>query len=199
MALRLKAASRFTAALLPALWFLTDEVRTPDPAAAACRLPPGSGIILRHYGAPGRRALAHALAAIARERGLVLLIGADAALAAKAGAHGVHLPRWAASRRAGPGAKGIVTASAHGLTEIRRAQAIGVDAVFLGPVFATESHEGAQGLGAVRFSALATKSNLPIFALGGLDAANAGQLLGSGAAGFGAIGALLPSTDNMRA
>jgi thiamine-phosphate pyrophosphorylase len=181
---------------LPALWFLTEEDRSEDPLVAARRLPPGTGVVLRHYHAPDRVGLALALAAIARERGLILLIAADPALAATIGAHGVHFPRWAVRHRAGPLARGIITASAHGAGELKTAQAIGANAVFAGPVFETRSHKGAQGLGPVRFSALVRKSAIPVIALGGIAPANAGRLLGSGAMALGAIGALLPSTDN---
>ena len=64
---------------LPALLLMTDEARLADPLPAANALPAGSGIILRHYGAPERAALARCLAAIARRRGLVLLVGEDPA------------------------------------------------------------------------------------------------------------------------
>lgn len=195
LACRLKASSRFAQSPLPALWFLTDEERIGDPLAAARVLPPGSGIVLRHYRAPGRQELALALAKIARERSLVLLIGADVALAARAMAHGVHIPRWAAARRAGPKPRGIITTSAHGLSELKHAEALGANAVFLGPIFATLSHKSAQGFGPVRFSALVNRSTLPIIALGGMNVVTASLLSGSGAAGLGAIGALIPPTD----
>ncbi|MFZ1992300.1 MAG: thiamine phosphate synthase, partial [Alphaproteobacteria bacterium] len=182
---------------LPSLWFLTDEARTPDPLGVARHLPSGTGVVLRHYRAPNRNALALGLAAIACERNLTLLIGADPALAAEIKAHGVHFPRWSLRRRAGPLPFGIVTASAHSTIEANWAQAIGVTAIFAGPVFATQSHESAQGLGPVRFSALTRALGLPVIALGGLKTANASRLLGSGAIGLGAIGALIPSTDNL--
>src|SRR5262245_48620652 len=95
LARRLKAASSWRESNIPALWFLTDQERTGDPAAAAARLPAGSGIILRHYQDPNREALAHRLSALARDRDLTLLIGADAGLAQRVKAHGVHMPRWA--------------------------------------------------------------------------------------------------------
>ncbi|NEX94376.1 thiamine phosphate synthase, partial [Caulobacter sp. 17J65-9] len=74
----------------PPLFFVTDPVRTPDPAAVAARLPAGAGVIYRAFGAADAGATAGALAGIARTRGLTLLIGADAALAEACGAHGVH-------------------------------------------------------------------------------------------------------------
>ena len=102
---------------LPALLLMTDEARLADPLPAANALPAGSGIILRHYGAPERAALARCLAAIARRRGLVLLVGEDPALARRVGAHGVHLPERAI-RRAGAvrwQRDWLITAAAHSL------------------------------------------------------------------------------------
>lgn len=52
---RLKARARRrhpAARHLPALLLFSDAVRLPDPLAALDRLPPGSGIVFRHYGAP---------------------------------------------------------------------------------------------------------------------------------------------------
>lgn len=196
LARRLKATSRFTRLPLPCLWFLTDEERTPDPVEAAKRLPPGCGVVLRHYRAPNRRELARELAVITRERNLLLLIGADCALAREVRAHGVHVPGWVRKCRRKLAWRGIITASAHSIAELRAAQAAGATAVFAGTVFATESHKGAHALGPVRFSQLVRSSALPVIALGGIDAGNARQLLGSGAVGLGAIGALLPANDN---
>ena len=197
LARRLKALSPWPQSSLPALWFLTDEGRPLDPVAAARALPPGSGIVLRHYRHAARGNLAKELAGIARERGLTLLIGADARLARDIGAHGVHLPQWAIKRRAAPKAHGLLTLSAHSARELQEAHRMRPDAVFLAPVFVTQSHEGAQALGAVRFSALVHKNAFPVIGLGGITPATAMRLIGSGAYGIGAIGALLPPTDEI--
>ena len=77
---------------LPALILMTDQARVPDPAAAARALPRGSAVILRHTEAKARAALACELIEIAHASGLILLIAADAPLAAEIGAHGLHLP-----------------------------------------------------------------------------------------------------------
>ena len=84
-----KGASAYS---LPALWFFTDPDRVADPLAAAARLPAGCGIVYRGFGRPQAPAEAAALARLAREKGLVFLVGLDGALAAQVGAHGVHLP-----------------------------------------------------------------------------------------------------------
>ncbi|MFZ3007547.1 MAG: thiamine phosphate synthase, partial [Phenylobacterium sp.] len=85
---------------LPHLLYFTDPVRTPDPEAVAARLPKGAAIVYRTFGAPDADIVALRLKAIARRRGLKLLIGADESLAARVGADGVHLPERLVSRAA---------------------------------------------------------------------------------------------------
>ena len=149
-AARLKRAAGST---LPALVLMTDEARLADPLPAARALPAGSAVILRHYGVPERALLARRLAAVARRRGLVLLVGEDPALARQVGAHGVHLPERAIGR-AGTvrwQRDWLVTAAAHSHAALRLAAAAGADAALLSPVFATASHPDARALGPHRF------------------------------------------------
>ena len=185
---------RAAGSALPALILMTDEARLADPLPAARVLPAGSAILLRHYGAPERAALARRLAAIARRRGLVLLVGEDPALARHVGAHGVHLPERAI-RRAGAARwqrDWLITAAAHSAPALRLAAAAGADAALLSPVFATASHPDMRALGPQRFAALAKASPLPVYALGGIDDARVGSLQGSGAIGIAGIGGLIP-------
>jgi len=68
------------------------------------------------------------------------------------------------------------------------AKAKWIDVVFLSPVFPTASHPGRAALTAVRANAIARAARVPVYALGGVEARNAGRL--SGFAGIAAIGAL---------
>ena len=183
-----RAAEKLAAAAgspLPPLILMTDDERLADPLAAARALPRGSLVIVRSRDAQRRRDLAHALREIARTRGLFLSIAGDVALARSVGADGVHLPE----RRIGDGAglSGfLVTAAAHSLAAVRRAGAI--DALILSPIFATASHPERPALGAVRANRIAAEAPVPVYALGGITAANAGLLRGFW--GIAAIGAL---------
>ena len=179
---------------LPALVLMTDDVRLADPLPAARALPAGSAVILRHYRAPERAALARSLAAIARRRGLVLLVGEDPALARRVGAHGVHLPERAIGRA---GAvrwhkDWMITAAAHSPAALRAAAAAGADAALLSPLFPTVSHPGVRPHGLHRFAALANASPLPVYALGGIGRDHARLLQSSGAVGIAGIGGLIP-------
>lgn len=191
-----RLANRFcgpAVAGLPRLLALTDPVRTPDPVAFARQLPVGSGLIYRHFGDPDRADVAYELADIAKARSLTLLISADAQLANHVGADGVHWPvkralkaRIARWRTRFP----IMTASAHGLRDLRRLEDIGIDAALLSPVFSTRSHPDARTLGPIRARLLIAATPLPVYALGGIDHQTARRLDRSGFSGIAAIGGL---------
>ena len=175
------------AGLLPPLVLLTDDERLAEPLAAARALPRGSMVIARARDAARRETLARALLELSRSRGLRVLVADDAALAARIGADGLHLPEVHAGEAAHwralhPG--WIITAAAHA-----RCRAMPqVDAVLLSAVFPTRSHPGRSTLSAVRANMIAGAMNAPVYALGGIDARNAALL--HGFAGIAAIGAL---------
>jgi thiamine-phosphate pyrophosphorylase len=178
---------------LPRLFFFTDPARVPNPEAVLARLPRGAGVVYRAFGASDALARGRRLARIARRRGLTLLAGADAGLAAAIGADGVHLPERAAAsavglRRARP--RWIVTAAAHSASAIVRARRAGADAVFVSPVFPSASPSAGRPLGQLRFARLVRGARLPVYALGGIDAATARRIARTGLAGFAAIDAL---------
>jgi thiamine monophosphate synthase len=187
IACRLQAQSGWRG--LPALWFLTDEARTPDPVRVAAGLPAGAAILLRNYRDPARTRLAAELGRLARARGLRLFVGADPALARAVGAAGLHLPSWAPAPVFRPWPTFLVTASVHDCEELRRRRRI-ADGFLVSPVFQTLSHAGTPCLGPLRLAALVRTAGAPVIALGGITPGNARQLLGTGVAGLAAIGAL---------
>ena len=60
-------------------------------------------------------------------------------------------------------------AACHSLDALKHAEQIGCDAVFLSPVFSTETHPDAEGLGWENFAKMAVQVNMVIFALGGVS------------------------------
>ncbi len=176
----------------PRLALMTDENRLPDPTAAIRALPPGSLVILRHYDAPGRAALARRLAMLCKSRRLRFLVAGDWRLAARVGADGLHLPENMAKKGPGPWSRRrwIVIAAAHSGRALFRAAWAGAGAALLAPVFPTASHPGRPALGAVRFAALVRRSPIPVYALGGIGPGTARRLKGTGAAGFAGIGGI---------
>lgn len=174
---------------VPPLWLFTDSRRLPDPRPAVARLPCGlAGVVLRHDGDPARAALGRDLARICRARRLALVVAGDARLAAALHA-GVHLRggRWPGSQRPG---RILITSSAHGPADLRRAYRAGAVLAFLSPVFPTLSHPKARVLGPIRWNRIACTTPLPAAALGGVDGGNVRRLSARFCRAVGAIGAL---------
>ncbi len=177
---------------LPALLFLTDPERTPRPWETAARLPAGSGVVYRHFGASGALETAHRLRETTTRSSCRLLIGLDVALAAQVGADGVHLPERALSeaspiRAAYP--DWMLTGAVHG--EVDEVLMHPLDAVVLSPVFPASGASAARpALGLAPFTAICRSLARPAYALGGIDATNAGSLTGSGACGLAGVSAI---------
>ncbi len=157
----------------------------------AARLPKGAAVVYRAFGAADAEVMARRLRAVTRTRGVRLLIGADASLAARVKADGVHLPERLAHcvlrlKRRRPG--WLISVAAHDHAAIRRGR--GADAIVLSAVFPSRSPSAGPALGPLRFAQLVRASRAPIVALGGVNKKNAPRLIGTGAAGLAAIDGL---------
>jgi thiamine-phosphate pyrophosphorylase len=174
---------------LPRAFFFTDPDRTKNLLGIIARLPRGWGVIYRHFGAANRFSVGEALARACRQRGLILLVSADPALAQRIRADGVH---WPEARLRGVRLRSphfIETASAHSRAAIARARALGLDAAIVSTIFPSRSPTAKRAMGALRFRLIARGSALPVYALGGVNAHNAATAM-SGAAGWAAIDAV---------
>jgi thiamine-phosphate pyrophosphorylase len=167
---------------LPRVWLVTDERQGERVTDAATKLPPKSGILLRHYSfdADARRRLLDRLRAVADREGHLLLLAGPPQLAREWGADGWHGPM------SGPG---LHSASAHDLREIRAREASGAALIFLSPLFPTRSHPGAPTLGPRRFAALAQAARRPVIALGGVGPSQAALVTRLGGYGWGGVDA----------
>ncbi|MCC2977197.1 thiamine phosphate synthase [Sphingomonas sp. PL-96] len=145
------------------------------------RLPRGAGVVFRHYLLPPaeRAELFARVRRVARRRRLVLLV-AGAPLRGADGRHG-------GGRRVG--ARGLTTRAVHHRRDLVAARRARVDAVFASPVFATRSHPGAPALGRVRFGLLIRGEEVPVIALGGMNARRAKSLAPLRIHGWAAIDA----------
>ena len=173
---------------IPRLWLMTDErVAEDDLLYAIHRLPPGAGVIFRHYSLtpPARKALFERVRATARRRILTVLLAGSACRAVAWRADGWHGPKQGRGR-----ARLLHSAPAHGMKEMRAAERAGVDLLFVSPIFPTRSHPAARTLGKVRFGLLAAQARKPVIALGGMTAPRANGLRSMGIYGWAAIDAL---------
>jgi len=177
---------------LPPLLFFTDPQRTPRPWETAEHLPPGAGVVYRHFGALDARDTALRLREATRKRDGLLLIGLDEALAEAVGADGVHLPERALGEAAALAIRRpdwLITGTFH--DRAPPPPLTGLDALIVSPVFPAGGASAATPpLGVPHLKVLAATLGLPIYALGGIDAKNARDLKGSGVCGIAGVGSI---------
>jgi thiamine-phosphate pyrophosphorylase len=187
---------------LPPLLIVTDrhQARTPLERVGADILAAGAPWLLfrdKDLDRLTRRRIAEALVKAARAAGARLSVGGDIDLARLVGAAGVHVATLAevvdARSRLGPAA--VVGFSAHSVEDLGPAKTAGADYATLSPIFPSASKPGygpALGLAALRE---AVPMGLPVYALGGVGAANAGVCLAAGAAGVAVMGEVMRAAD----
>lgn len=172
---------------LPRLWMMTDERQGDTLFDSLRRLPPGSGVVFRHYGLKpkDRRGLFLDVQAEARRRNLIVMLGGKPQLAEAWGADGSH-----GLSGAQVSARGLLRSTGvHDLMELKAAERAGADLVFVSPLFPTRSHPGAPALGPVRFALIAREARVPVIALGGMNPVRARRLGGLNVYGWAAIDA----------
>jgi 8-oxo-dGTP diphosphatase len=153
-------------------------------------------IQLRQPGWPRADVIAAASAArsICARHETTLLLNADWEAAVQCGLAGAHLPaRIARQLDARPvPVKTWLAVSCHDAAELAHAQRIGADFVTLAPVAPTPSHADSPPLGWQRFAEMTAAAALPVYALGGLGAADMGIARAHGAQGVAGIRAFWP-------
>ncbi len=177
---------------VPPLLLFTDPERTPRPWEIAARMPAGSGVVYRAFGAADARTVADRLRAVTLERGMRLLIGLDADLADAVQADGLHLPERMLSATyalSGRRPDWILTGAVHSVEAALAAR--DMDAVVLSPIFRTGGASAARPALEPAVLADATVGRTRVLALGGVTAANASFLRGSGACGVAAIAGII--------
>lgn len=114
---------------------------------------------------------------------------------------GVHLaarslPIAAAVRlRDRAGWRGQIGVSVHSLEEAVEAASAGADYVTFGHVFASESHRGEAPRGLFALERVVKAVQVPVIAIGGIDATNVAPVLATGAKGVAVIGAVVAQSD----
>lgn len=186
----------------PPLLFFTDPVRTPDPTEIISRLPTGSAVVYRAFGARSAVKDGRRVATAARRRGLLFFVGADSRLAALLGADGLHLPERESTRR------GLniqlkrrfrLIAAVHGEPALRRALQAGIEAVVISAIFQSQSPSAGRPKGPRLLARLVRVAKRPTYALGGVNCRTIKALNGTGVVGVAAIGAFqTPSGKSAR-
>ena len=138
-------------------------------------------------------ALAAELRELTDETGKVFLVNDRPDIAAIVAADGVHLgqgdlPIAEVRRLLRPGA--IVGRSVHTLAQARAAINEGADYLGVGPIFATETKSTAALAGCETLRQIAAEAELPLVAIGGIDADNTAEVFSAGATCVGVCSAV---------
>lgn len=186
------------------LHVITDETvqsRFSHEELAAAAVAGGADIVQYRE----KRALPYATR-LATARRIVAAVGAgrcvvndDVDIARQAGALGVHLGSQDLSpveaRRSWPAAR-CIGVTANDLARAVRVDAERVDYIGIGPVFATTSKpRPAPVLGLSGLRRIAAAVGRPVVAIGGIDAANAGDVLAAGAWGVAVLSSVATHED----
>ncbi len=193
----------------PTLYLVTDpELARGRPLVEVVAAAVQGGVTLvqlRDQSAGGRALLeeARALKALLEPLGVPLIVNDRVDVAVAAGAAGCHvgqsdLPAGAA--RALLGRDAILGVSLDAVDQIGAVEPEIVDYVAHGPFAATATKPDAGGpVGAAGLAAVRARTELPLVAIGGIDADNAGEAVRAGAHGIAVVSAIVAAADPKRA
>ncbi len=187
------------------VYLITDRRQAPGEdimKAVAGALDGGiRAVQLREKDLPGKQLyrLADRMRELTARYGARLLINDRADVALAVGADGVHLggssmPPSVARRILGEEA--LVGCSTHSEAELREAEDQGADFATFGPVYPTPSKASyGPPVGVAALAGACSRTNIPVFALGGVKAGNSGEAIGAGAFGIALISGVVAATE----
>lgn len=128
----------------------------------------------------------------------LFVVNDDPDLARSCGADGVHVGQDdtpAAEARAALGPDAIVGLSTHSEEQIAASAAQPVDYISAGPIWETPTKEGRPAVGLELIRHAAESARHPFFAIGGIDATNAPQVVDAGAQRMCVVRAIRDAED----
>ncbi|MGV3659393.1 MAG: thiamine phosphate synthase [Prosthecobacter sp.] len=143
-------------------------------------------------------ALARLMLPITREHGVPLVINDHLDIAATVGSEGVHVGQdddAVARARAAVGTSVFVGKSTHSLTQAVAAQAEGADYIGFGPLYATGTKPDYVPIGLQDITEVHQRVTLPIFCIGGVNAARLDEIVAAGARRVVVVSAFLQAAD----
>lgn len=187
-----------------ALYAVTDRAwlngRTLEECVAEALAGGVTCVQLREKGAPPADVVcqAQALLPLCRAAGVPLIVNDDVEAALAAGAAGVHVGQSdaaCAEARATLGPDAIVGVSVQTVDQALAAQADGADYLGVGAIFGTATKPDAADVGVEGLAAICAAVDIPVVAIGGLNAETVPALAGTGADGVAVVSALFAADD----
>lgn len=161
----------------------------PDAGAGLRAVERGATLLQLRAPSATARGLEREAERLVAEASVPVLVNSRVDIALATAAVGVHLPERdvpvSAARRLLASPR-LVGRSVHSAAGAREAELGGADYVVFGPVFATPSHPGS-GLGLEALREASSAVDIPVLAIGGVDAERLEACIAAGAAGFAAI------------
>ncbi|MFN8532657.1 MAG: thiamine phosphate synthase [Dehalococcoidia bacterium] len=187
---------------LTGLYAIIDPESTDDPISLAAAILRGGARVIqlrdKRGPADGTIRLARALVLLCRAANVPLIVNDRLDVAIAADADGVHLGQHdltVAEVRRIVGDQFIVGCSTNTVEEARRAVEDGADYLGVGAIYPTSSKHDTRPAGLARLAEIRAAVRLPIVAIGGIDANNAGPVVAAGADMVAVIGALARVND----
>jgi thiamine-phosphate pyrophosphorylase len=179
---------------LPRIIIIFDDNVFDKNKFAKLKIPKKTAFLLRSYKVKNRKKIAKDLLKFCKMKKMKLIIGLDLKLAKNINAHGIHIPEymikenrvnWIILEKLKLKKNWIITISAHNLQTLKKAEKnYNIDAALLSPIFSSQSHPTEKGMGTNKFSKIIKKTNLPIYALGGINIKNVKSLFETGIIGY---------------
>lgn len=142
--------------------------------------------------------LARRMLPVTRDHAVPLVINDHLEVAANVGSEGVHVGQdddAVAKARAVVGASCFVGKSTHSLDQAVAAQAEGADYIGFGPLYATGTKPDYVPIGLQDIAEVHRRVPLPIFCIGGVNAARLDKIIGTGARRVVVVSAFLLAAD----
>lgn len=139
---------------------------------------------------------------VAGRRGVPVVVNDSLEVALASGADGLHVGQAdgdPASFRRTLGAQKILGVSVGSVEEAIRAAMAGADYLGVGAMFGTSTKGDASAVSVGVLSAICAAVDIPVVAIGGITARNAGALAGCGIAGIAVVSALFGKPCAVRA
>ena len=142
------------------------------------------------------------LIGLCRSRGIPFVIDDDVEAVRISGADGVHVGQSDSECREARsilGPEAIIGVSAHTVEEATAAQAAGADYIGAGAVFHTGTKENANDMTMQEMTDICNAVDIPVVAIGGIDASNAAMLKPTGVAGIAVVSAIMAAENPRKA